>query len=178
MAVRRILQVGDPGWEMLHQPVYYHTMDVADTWRESLLQDLVDTLKSIPNALGLSAPQIGTPLPAIALRLSLEDTAFVDTAIHLDTMEALLCPRITAVSHTMLWEYEGCLSIPGILVAVSRPEYILLDGTAQNGLPFKAVLLGRTARVAQHEMDHLEGRLITDYVTLPPPRGWSATNRT
>ncbi len=58
---------------------------------------------------------------------------------------------------------ESCLSLPGELVAVPRFETVTLTGLNQYEKPIKLKLKGLMARIAQHEVDHLEGKLITDY---------------
>ena len=58
---------------------------------------------------------------------------------------------------------ESCLSLPGELVAVPRFETVTLTGLNQYEKPIKLKLKGQMARIAQHEVDHLEGKLITDY---------------
>jgi len=58
---------------------------------------------------------------------------------------------------------EGCLSLPGLGVKVKRPQQIVIKGENQYRKHVKYKLSGQQARVACHELDHLVGRLITDY---------------
>ena len=58
---------------------------------------------------------------------------------------------------------EGCLSLPEISVNVPRPVAITLQYQDENGQPQERRLKDLDARVVQHEVDHLDGRLIVDY---------------
>lgn len=91
------------------------------------------------NGVGLAAPQVGFPYRMFV-------TAWG---------EAFINPVITARTGNIIKDDEGCLSIPGIFVTVPRHERIVLN----NDWPFE----GFQARIIQHEMDHLDGKLITDY---------------
>ena len=63
------------------------------------------------------------------------------------------------------WLYnEGCLSIPKIREDISRPEEVTIEYADQNFLPKKATFVGITARIIQHEYDHIEGKLFIDYL--------------
>lgn len=62
---------------------------------------------------------------------------------------------------------EGCLSIPGAAVSVKRAKKIILEGLSLEGELVKIEASGLLARVFQHEMDHLNGRLIIDYLNFP-----------
>jgi peptide deformylase len=57
---------------------------------------------------------------------------------------------------------EGCLSLPGVRLPVERPTRIVLAGKDENGADVRYELEGYGARVAQHELDHLDGVLIID----------------
>jgi peptide deformylase len=57
---------------------------------------------------------------------------------------------------------EGCLSLPGLYGYVKRPDEVVLDAFSLDGQPIHLELNGLFARVAQHETDHLDGRLFID----------------
>jgi peptide deformylase len=59
---------------------------------------------------------------------------------------------------------EGCLSIPGVSAAVTRPSQVHMEAYNLQGQPFRATLSDMMARVVQHENDHLDGVLFTDRV--------------
>ena len=61
---------------------------------------------------------------------------------------------------------EGCLSIPGISVVIGRAEEIIITGLNEKGKAVELKAQGLLARVLQHEIDHLSGKLIIDYLNL------------
>jgi len=61
---------------------------------------------------------------------------------------------------------EGCLSIPGISVIINRPRKIIVSGLNEEGKTIEFKAQGLLARVLQHEIDHLNGKLIIDYLSL------------
>ena len=73
-------------------------------------------------------------------------------------------PQITNFSKEKALLEEGCLSIPGLYTEVPRSKKIMIKGIDQNGQKFKFKARGFLARVLQHEFDHLQGKLISDYV--------------
>lgn len=63
------------------------------------------------------------------------------------------------------WPYnEGCLSIPKIREDVNRPETVVLEYVDENFVKHTESFNGITARIIQHEYDHIEGKLFIDYL--------------
>jgi peptide deformylase len=60
---------------------------------------------------------------------------------------------------------EGCLSLQGVLVPVERPVTVTLEAQDVDGAPYRLELEGLSARVVQHELDHLDGVLILERTT-------------
>ena len=58
---------------------------------------------------------------------------------------------------------EGCLSVPDVTVDIKRPNEIIVQGLDEKGETIEIRAEGLLARVLQHEIDHLEGKLIIDY---------------
>ena len=116
-----------------------------------LINALFETLKS-HKGVGLAAPQVGVN----------EQIFVVDTGK--DTF-AVVNPKIIKSEGKDATE-EGCLSIPHLHVKVKRAKEILVEFTDENNRRFRAEISGLTAKVFQHENDHLNGKLIVDY--LPP----------
>jgi peptide deformylase len=100
---------------------------------------------------GLAAPQVGVLQRVIIMRVDNMDYAVVN-------------PEITFAEGEEKDE-EGCLSIPGVGIEVPRATSLLLQGFDPDGKPIKLEAKGILARVAQHEVDHLNGRLIIDYLS-------------
>lgn len=93
--------------------------------------------------LGLSANQIGLPYRAFAMQ----------------TNPVLVCfnPRIVDSGDETLSMDEGCLSYPGLVVKITRPKNIKVRFTLPNGQTETHTFSGLTARIFQHEFDHMEG---------------------
>ena len=79
-----------------------------------------------------------------------------------DEVMALVNPRIVERSDEMDVEEEGCLSIQRVRVPVERSVAVTVEAQDEQGRDVRLDLAGMTARVAQHELDHLDGTLILD----------------
>jgi peptide deformylase len=71
-------------------------------------------------------------------------------------------PEIVERSESCCTEVEGCLSIPGATMEVERAEEVVVEAQDLKGEQIRAHMTGLLARIAQHEIDHLDGRLILD----------------
>lgn len=111
----------------------------------ALRKNLMDTLGSLENAIGLAAPQIGESVRAFALR---DEERIVTVYIN---------PVITMASVIVETDIEGCLSMPMEYYQVSRS--IDIEFTHDKG---KTSASGYEARCIQHEINHLDGILISD----------------
>jgi peptide deformylase len=76
---------------------------------------------------------------------------------------AVVNPRIAEKSKETLVDEEGCLSLQGVRVPVERAVTVTIEATDPTGAPVTYDLEGYEARVAQHELDHLDGVLIIDH---------------
>lgn len=115
-----------------------------------LIKDMQDTVKDADGA-GIAAPQLGR-------------TERVCLALIAGKMIPLINPQITKRSDEKESAEEGCLSLPGIAVSVPRSTEISLKYLDAKGKPQERKLRDFDARVLQHEVDHLEGVLIVDYL--------------
>lgn len=107
-----------------------------------LTKDLAETMIQ-NNGLGLSANQIGYPYKAFVINAEQIIAVFNPTIVHAEDDQIVL--------------EEGCLSIPGFYVKVKRPNKIRVRYTQPNGQVVTKVFDGMTARIFQHEYDHLMG---------------------
>ncbi|MDD4957156.1 MAG: peptide deformylase [Candidatus Omnitrophica bacterium] len=129
---------------------------------------LTDVLREMANIMylnqgcGLAAPQVG-----------------LDKNIFVTDVDDDLCffvnPEIVERSADLEAMDEGCLSLPGVTVRVKRPARIRIQAQDSNGTSFFRDLDGLAARAAQHEYDHLNGRLIID--NLNPIQGFIAKKK-
>ena len=121
----------------------------------ALAADMLETMYAAPGR-GLAAPQIGQ-----MLRLFVMDTTWKEDA---PTPTVCINPEIISRSDAVSTAPEGCLSIPGVEVEVSRPESVRMVWTDLAGHVHEEDLSGFAARCAQHELDHLDGIMTLDHM--------------
>jgi peptide deformylase len=125
------------------------------------IRELAETFLEGHEAVGLAAPQIGIGKRIIAFRRrGFEDK---DPESKKEDCEILINPRITQARGEMVAAEEGCLSCPEIRVEISRYPEIKVRAYNLEGKKITKRYLDFAARVVQHEMDHLDGKLIVDY---------------
>jgi peptide deformylase len=118
-----------------------------------LLRNMRKTMKAA-NGIGLAANQIGLPYRMFVAEVESSDGAPKFYALFNPEFEKLDAEKDTAE--------EGCLSVPGAYGDVARPGKVTLTGQDRNGKKLRIKAWGLLARVFQHEMDHLEGKLFID----------------
>jgi len=113
-----------------------------------LFQDMLFTMKHFAG-IGLAAPQIGIAKKMIVAELD-------------NRIIKLANPQIVGMrgGDNMA---EGCLSVPDVMVDIQRPDEVIVQGLDDKGNIVEIRMEGLLARVVQHEIDHLEGKLIIDY---------------
>ena len=123
------------------------------------VRDLVSNMKETmlaENGIGLSAPQVGVNLRVIVIQL-------MSAGKLVGPVQEMINPVITSYSDDTMEYEEGCLSIPGEYIRIDRPRSIHVKFQTLSGKYKKWYLKGLEARIVQHEIDHLDGRLMTDY---------------
>ena len=151
MALREILIVPDPRLKKECEPV----AEVNDEIRE-LLNDMLETMYAAPG-IGLAAPQIGV----------MKRVVVMDVSDDKDKPEPikLINPEIIWESEDTSVYQEGCLSIPEQYADVERPAEVGLRYLDENGKEHEIEADGLLATCIQHELDHLDGILFTDYLS-------------
>ena len=131
-----------------------------DEERKKEIRTLVEAFLSMDEAAGLAAPQIGISKKIIIFR----NKGFNENGWSKSESdyELLINPRITQARGEMVTMTEGCLSCPEIQVEVSRYPEIKVKAFDLTGRKINKRYTDYLARVAQHEIDHLEGKLIID----------------
>ena len=147
--VREIVQYGSKILRRKANPVA-----VVDDGVRALIRDLFDSLAEA-DGVGLAAPQIG-----VSRRVIIVDIANAEPIVP---PIALVNPVID-IGQGMITAEEGCLSIPDVYGDVARYTNIDVSALDQDGEPFKFNADGFYARVLQHEIHHLDGKLFIDYV--------------
>tara|TARA_B100000315_G_C14559523_1_gene579812 strand:- start:291 stop:731 length:441 start_codon:yes stop_codon:yes gene_type:complete len=116
---------------------------------KKLIKNMHDTVKKA-EGLGIAAPQIGKSLKLCLANIN-------------GKMTPMMNPEITWKSEETSTMEEGCLSLPEIHVDVTRPVEISVSYQDKDGEVQERRLHDLDARVVQHEIDHLNGKLIVDY---------------
>ncbi|PMB23966.1 peptide deformylase [Fischerella thermalis] len=154
MALLPIIQLGN---SILRQKAT-EVEDIQDKTIQKLIDDLMATVTEA-NGVGIAAPQV-----AQSYRVMIVASRPNPRYPHAPHMEptAMINPRIIAHSSTMIKDWEGCLSIPGIRGLVPRYEAIEVEYTDRNGKIQRQLLTNFVARIFQHEYDHFDGIVFLD----------------
>ena len=151
MAIRTILTFPDPVLNKVSHPV-----ERFDAELETLVSDMIETMRD-SNGIGLAAPQVGDLRRVIVVEVPEEEGK--------PSLVYVVCnPTITRREGEARIE-EGCLSVPGFYVEVDRAADVTVTGGKLDGSPFLLDAQGLLAICFQHEIEHLEGRLIIHYVS-------------
>ena len=157
MAVREILRMGDPRLLRVAPPL--RAFDTPEL--HALIADMFDTMEAA-NGAGLAAPQIGIDLQLVIFGFT-HNERYPDAPPVPHTV--LINPVIEPLPGELEDGWEGCLSVPGLRGEVPRHARIRYSGFDPLGQPIERVADGFHARVVQHEVDHLIGRLYPTRMT-------------
>jgi len=151
-----IVVFGDPVLRKKATDIAKGTVDVKE-----LAADMFETMEGA-NGIGLAAPQIGKPI-----RMFVVDGRGLDEEEMKDFRKVFINAEILDETGEE-WKFEeGCLSIPGIREDVSRNELVKIKYFDEEWNEYEEEYDGMKARIIQHEYDHIEGILFTDYVVSP-----------
>ncbi|WP_339950917.1 peptide deformylase [uncultured Albimonas sp.] len=150
MSLRPILIHPDPRLKKAAEAV-----PEPDDALRRLVEDMLETMYDAPGV-GLAGPQVG-----VMKRLFVMDVAGKEEAPQ---PLALINPEILWRSDETSTYEEGCLSIPDIYEEVTRPARVAVRWMDPEGAPREAEFEGLAATCAQHEIDHLDGKLFIDYL--------------
>ena len=134
---------------------------------KSLIPQMIETMYE-NEGIGLAAPQVGISKRIIIVETSDNPRAAVKqekSKPFRGKPLAFLNPTILKKSGKPVTEEEGCLSLPGIFVQVKRSAKIALTCQTPEGKEVKIEAGGLIARIFQHEIDHLQGKLILDHLS-------------
>jgi peptide deformylase len=147
-AIAQITQLGDPVLRTTAVPIRDFDSDLVSLGAHmvALMDDAI--------GVGLAAPQIGRPIRLFVYRQDGDGDA-----------RAVVNPEVDAITEETDVIEEGCLSLQGVHVPVERPTAVRLRGQHLDGSPIDEEVHGFTARIIQHENDHLDGVLILERTT-------------
>jgi peptide deformylase len=161
----KIVQVGEPVLRQRARPLLQEEIALPET--QQLIVWMHETMRDAPGV-GLAAPQIG-----LALQLAvIEDRPEYTKDIGADRLaererqavsfQVLINPRIVEQSDQQVEFFEGCLSLAGFSALVKRSRQVAVEYWDERGQPQRIEAQGWYARILQHEIDHLHGRLYID----------------
>ena len=151
MALRQIREIGDPCLKKVCK-----TVSVMSDRTLELINDLLDTMYDA-DGVGLAAPQVGI-LKRIAVIDAGED--------YQDKPLVLINPEVIEVSGEQT-DYEGCLSVPGKVGLVTRPDHAKVRAYNIDMKEFTVEGDGLLARALLHEIEHLDGHMYVEKVDGP-----------
>jgi peptide deformylase len=126
-----------------------------------LVRDMFETMYA-DNGIGLAAPQIGENINLLVMDVGRPDPQ--DPQKEVSHQICLVNPKIVQTEGVIVYE-EGCLSCPELLVEVERVRNIVVEAKDSEGRPLRLALSELEAVCTQHEMDHLQGILLTDRIS-------------
>lgn len=149
-----------PIYNCYHPVLRKETKNITefDQKLKDLVDNMWDTLHNVSNGIGLAGNQVGEEKSVIIIDMNKDE----DTGIEPITM---INPEITAYSDEVDEIQEGCLSIPEFTEVVERPYSIQIKYYDIDMKEYNLEVDGYLARVMQHEVDHLRGKLFIDRIT-------------
>lgn len=157
MPVRDVVRYPDPLLKQACAPVDHGGAPLVGAARQ-LADDLLDTMDSFPGCVGIAAPQLGELLRMFAI-----DVTGHKRAVSCHGRLVLVNPEVTHREGSLVMR-EGCLSIPDFTGNIRRAERVVIEATGVDGEPLRLECDAYEARVALHELDHLDGLLFLDRV--------------
>jgi peptide deformylase len=145
MELLPIVEIPDKRLTTKSETIQLITSDIR-----AFADEMMEIVKA-KEGLGLSAPQLGRNIRLMV------------GYFFSQKLTALINPRIVRKEHQKVIFREGCLSCPDKEVDISRAEVIMIVAENLNGDKIVKKISGVSARIFQHELDHLDGKLITDY---------------
>ena len=150
MSILQILEFPDPKLRKTAEPV-----TVFDEKLEVLIEDMLETMYEA-EGIGLAATQVD-----VHKRLLL-----IDVSENRDSPQVFINPEIEILEDELSEYDEGCLSVPGFYETVSRPRMVKVIAQDSKGEKFEQVAKNILATCIQHEIDHLDGKLFVDYLSI------------
>lgn len=155
------MEIAQIGEEILRTPA--KAVDASEFHQPQFKQfigDLLDTMLTA-NGIGIAAPQVfdGRAVMIIASRPS---PRYPDAPQMAPLV--LVNAKITAWSEVKDWQWEGCLSVPGLRGKIERPDWVEVYYQDTDGQSHTHRFEGFVARIFQHEHDHLVGKTWLDHI--------------
>jgi peptide deformylase len=170
----KIVQVGEPVLRKAARPLFPEEIALPGT--QQLIEWMRETMRDAPGV-GLAAPQIGLGIQVAVVEDRPEYAKDVlperlaEREREPVPFQVLINPRIVEQSEEQIEFFEGCLSLAGYSALVKRSRTVVVEYLDQEAKPQRTVARGWYARILQHEIDHLNGRL---YIDRMEPRSFTS----
>lgn len=151
MAILPIITIPDPVLRKISDPV-----ERVDDAVVKLMDDMLETMYDA-TGIGLAAVQVGIPKRIVVIDASEEGEP--------PNPIAMANPELVALGSTTRVHEEGCLSIPDVHVEIERPANVTVRYIDRHGKEQELAAEGLLATAVQHELDHLDGQLIIDFLS-------------
>ncbi|OGQ50065.1 MAG: peptide deformylase [Deltaproteobacteria bacterium RIFCSPLOWO2_02_FULL_47_10] len=154
MTILKIIKYPDPILSRKTLPIEKITPEIA-----KLMGDMVETMYA-EAGVGLAAPQIGISKRVMVIDVGVE----LDEGFKKPYLIQMANPEIVSAQGEVEWE-EGCLSIPDFRLNTKRKAKVVVKGMDKNNKTIEILAEGLLAIAFQHEIDHLDGKLLIDMVS-------------
>jgi peptide deformylase len=155
MALLKVAQMGHPVLRQVAKPV--PEKDIGSPEIQQLIVDMVETMDEY-NGRGLAAPQVHVSLQVVVMIWDFDPK-------KKPYLQVLINPTLEPLTQDTSTFWEGCLSLPGLIGKVSRPNRLLVKALDRDGKKIQFIAEGFAATVIQHETDHLLGKLYVDRIS-------------
>ncbi|MAF25225.1 peptide deformylase [bacterium] len=159
MALRPIITIGNSVLRKKAKPVPQNKIRTMEM--RTLVEDMQET-RQAAKGIGLSAPQISVLKQVVVINIPHEIE--LHSVWSKESSYVLFNPRITEIGPDTKGYWEECLSVPNLKGFVVRPTSITVEYLDQYAIYRVVHLENFRATVFQHEMDHLNGKLYTDFI--------------
>ncbi len=156
MAILKVAQLGHPVLRSPSKPVPPDVIATPEFQR--FIDDMIETMREY-EGVGLAAPQVHVPWRVATIEVTRNPRYPDAPAVPLTV---LVNPEITSAGDASEEDWEGCLSVPGLRGKVPRLVTLEVRALDRHGRPLAYRADGFAARVVQHEVDHMDGRVYLD----------------
>ena len=165
--ILKIFQVGEIALRQSARPLTHD--EILSESIQQLIESMRDTMRDAPGV-GLAAPQVGLPIQLAVIedrQEAIDRLPAAQAAEHERTavpFHVIVNPTLTPenIAAEPVELYEGCLSLPGFRAVVPRARAVRVDCLNDCAEPVTIHARGWYARILQHEIDHLHGKLYID----------------
>jgi peptide deformylase len=160
MALLKILIAPDPILSTPTSPLKAMTPEVQE-----IIDNMADTMYEGDGGIGLAANQVGIPYRIFVMDVGQNNSLHGETDLIEKELLTFVNPQIIHFSKETTVFDESCLSLPDIQVPIERPISVIVRYMDRSGNAQERTFHGLQARCIQHEIDHLDGKVVVDYLS-------------